>query len=239
MLTPAAAYADIADRLTALRAQASAAYRAYARDPGLVGPVGTHLAYWAAAYEVRAALAEQNPAFAQTLLPPAGAAYAAGPGLPLLPAGVRWAVDEARPDSLTLTVDVAGPLTLSVTAPGTTQPVAAVVSQGTSRATATVDAPADGLYYVFLTTAAVRLVTLLVPVQRAEFRRFRENSRALAFAWGRTLPRPHGPYSARLARLIGAEAAARTGQAALFAALAASAAAVPVADSPLAIYLHA
>jgi len=240
MLTPPPLYADVPARLAALEALVVAAYWRHARKPALHGPAGAHLMYWAAYYEALAALAENNPVFARTLLPGAGAGALAWPGvgLPLVPAGVLALVDKTRRNSISVTVDVAGPVTLSVLAPHATTPFAAVLTRTPTRASTTFDAPADGLYRLILSVGSTVLARVLVPVQRAEFRRFRENSRAQAHAFLGRKPRPHGAFKARLARIMAAEAAAQTGQPELFARLAASAAAVPTAPAPVALYPH-
>lgn len=210
MLTPVPPYAALPARLLALQAEALAAYVRHAKRPAVYGAAQKHLRLWAASYEARAAFAEQNPAFAQTLLP-AAAGLSAPNRLPLIPAGVRWAVDESAPNTVTLTVDVTGPVTLQVQPPVGASFAVVPVLQAT-RATATFAAPVDGLYAVTMSAGTVALTRLLVPVTRTEFGLFREQSRALAFAFKQHRPTPSSTYLAVLARLIGAEAAAQTGQ---------------------------
>ena len=234
MPTPAP-YDALPDRLAALQQQGTAAYLRHAAHPNR-GNDRAHLKLWAAAYEARAALAEQNPAFAQTLLP-AGTAPAAPDGLPLVPAGIAWAVDQpGAPGTVTLTIDVAGGPGLSVLAPGATAPFRPAVLAGPTRSTCTFPAPLDGLYAVTLDLAGTKLATLYVPVTRAEFRLFRADSRAGHFAFRLAPARPCAAYVARLARLVAAEAAARCGDAPLALALLASARAVPAAPAPTALY---
>lgn len=234
-MSPAALpYADLPARLQTLQAQQRAAYVYQARHPGT--QAGASLKLWAAVYEVRAALAEQNPAWAATQLPKWGQAVTAGVGLPLVPAGVWVALDEAGPGKITLSLAVAGPVTLTVLAPGATTPFSPLVVQQPTRATTIFDARADGIYRVTLTVGGVTLATLYVVVPRAEFRRFREYSRALYFGAGDTLPRPTELYCAFLARLVAAEAAARTGQPALAARLLDSARALPLPTRPVGLF---
>lgn len=235
MPTPAP-YDNLPARLLTVQAAAVAAYVRHARHPERVGADAAHRRHWATAYEARAALAEQNPAFAALLVAPTGSAPTPGAsGLPLLPAGVRWVVDQDGPGTVTLSVDVAGAVTLLVTPPNL--PAFAVVPVATAtRATATFAAPVDGLYRVALAVGGAALAVLYGLVTRTEIRLFREDSRAqrLAFA---PLPRPLSPaYLARLARLAGAEALARTGQPLAAAAALASIRALPAAPTPTGLF---
>lgn len=234
MLTPVPPYAALPARLLALQAEALAAYVRHAKRPAVYGAARKHLRLWAASYEARAAFAEQNPAFAQTLLP-AAAGLSAPNRLPLIPAGVRWAVDESAPNTVTLTVDVTGIVTFTVTAPGRV-PFAPPLTYAPTRATATFAAPVDGLYAVTLSAGKTILASLLVPVTRTEFGLFREQSRALAFAFKQHRPTPSSTYLAVLARLIGAEAAAQTGQKALALALLLALRGVRPAATPTALF---
>ena len=214
-----------------------AAFVRHAKRPGVYGPAQSHYTLWTQAYEVRAAFNEQNPAFAHTLLPATGQNDPLPNAWPLVPAGVRWAVDEAAPGTLTVTVDVAGPVSIQVVPPAPVAPFAATVTLAPTRAAATFPAVADGLYTLKLSVAGSVLATVYVPVSRAGFRRFREHSRALGF--GFRLPqatRPSEDYTATLARLIAHEAAAYTGQPALAARLLAAALAVPAPATPTALY---
>lgn len=214
------------------------AYVRHARRPDVVGPVAEHRKLWGAHYEARAAAADENPAFAATLLPRTGALTVAGPGLPVRPAGVRWAVDEAAPRTISLAIDVTGAITLSVQGPRSRVPFTPLVASGATRSTTVFDAAQDGLYTVRVLRAGSVMATLLIPVQRAAFARFRELSRALAFAFQTDRPRPTEEYDTLLALVIGAEAAAATGQADLFAELSAAALAVPLSSTPTALYPH-
>ncbi|GAC1589675.1 MAG: hypothetical protein NVS3B25_07450 [Hymenobacter sp.] len=230
-------YADLPARLLTLQAAAVAAYVRHAGHPNRVGASSAHRKLWGAAYEARAALAESNPATAQGLLPASGSSPLPH-ALPLVPAAVRWAVDESARNTVSLSVDVAGPVGVSVTAPGASTPLtpAPVVTLTPTRASTVFPAVADGLYRVTLTLGSTALAALLIPVSRAEFRLFREDSRALGFAFRSVVPAPSPTYRARLALLAGAEAAARTGQAALAASLLAAVRALPPAPTPPALY---
>lgn len=228
-------YADLPARLQTLQTQQRAAYVYQARHPGT--QPGASLKLWAAVYEARAALAEQNPAWAAAQLPALGQPVGvAGVGIPLVPAGVRYALDEAGPGKLTLSLEVGGPVTFSVLAPGATASFAPLVAQLPTRATTVFDARADGIYRVALTTGSVHLATLYVLVPRAEFRRFREYSRLLYFGAGDALPRPAGAYCGFLARLVAAEAACRTGQPELATRLLDSARALPAPTRPVGLF---
>ena len=154
-----------------------------------------------------------------------------------MPAGVRWAVDEAAPGTLTVTVDVAGGASLRVVPPAPLAPFLPTATLTPTRVTTTFPAVADGLYALVLMAGGSTLATVYVPVSRAGFRRFREHSRALRF--GFRLPQaatPSPEYTATLARLIAREAAAYTGQTALAADLLQAALAVPAPRTPIALY---
>lgn len=236
MLTPDP-YANLPDYLLALQGQAVAAYVRHATHPERVGTGTAHLKLWARAYEGRAALAEQNPAFAQTLLPTsAGTVMPGAVGLPLVPAAVRWAVDEASPGTVTLTMDIAGAVTVLVQPPNKTAAFNPVMVLGLTRATTIFAAAVDGLYLLTLSVGGSPLATLYVPVTRTETRLFREDSRALRFAFNPQPPRPTPTYLARLARLAGAEALAVTRQPTAAAALLASARALPPSTLPTGLY---
>jgi hypothetical protein len=133
-------------------------------------------------------------------------------------------------------VDVAGPVVLSVLAPGTSTPFTPQVTQLATRATTVFEARADGIYRILLTVGSTHLATLYVVVPRAEFRRFREHSRLLYFGATDTLPRPTGTYCGFLARLVAAEAAARTGQPDLASRLLDSARALPQPPRPVGLF---
>jgi hypothetical protein len=223
------------DPLALLQEDARLAYLRHAARPFVHGPAGEHLRLWAGLYEAKACLNEQNPAFAASLLRTGGFMPLVAPGLPVLPTGVRWAVDEEVPGTIKLAVDVAGGATFSVVPPGGTA-FAPTVTGLPTRASTTFPAKADGLYKVLISVGATTLATLYIPVMRAEFRRFRENSRALAFGFRAARPKPNDPYRQRLACIIAADAAAQTGQPALYAALMADALAIEQAPSPVALY---
>ena len=196
-----------------MQAAMLAAYVRHAKNPDRLGADTAHLKGWAQLYEARASLAEQNPAFAQTLLPATATGATTPPNsLPLAPAGVRWAVDQDGANTITLTVDVAGVVAMIVQPPSGLTPFSPPLTLAPTRATTTFAAPTDGLYFVTLTVGGHPIAKLYVPVTRAAFRQFREDSRYLGFAFRPSVPRPDATYLGRLARLIGAEALARTGQ---------------------------
>lgn len=228
----------LADSLALQEEAARLAYLRHAARPSVLGPAGEHLRLWASLYEARACLSEQNPAFAATLLPMGGFVPLAAPGLPVLPAGVRWAVDEDKPGTISLAVDVASPVTLSVLAPGATTAFTPTVVGLPTRASTTFPAKAEGLYQVVISLGATHLATIYVPVMRELFRRFRELSRALAFGFTSRRPRPTDNYQALLSCIITATAAAQTGQVALYAQLVTDALALEQAPSPVALYPH-
>lgn len=228
----------LADSLALLQEDARLAYLRHAARPFVHGPAGEHLRLWAGLYEAKACLNEQNPAFAASLLPKAGFMPLAAPGLPVLPTGVRWAVDDKDAlGAIKLTVDVAGGASFSVIPPGGSVFMPIVTGLPT-RASTTFPAKLDGLYQVLISAGSTTLATLYVPVMRAEFRRFRENSRALAFGFHASRPNFSGPYLKRRACIIAADASAQTGRPDLYAAHMASAAAIEQAPSPVALYPH-
>jgi hypothetical protein len=229
-------YAGLLERLNTLLLQASTALYLHASNPRVKGNDREHLRQWAAAHEVRTALLEQNPAFASQLLP-SYPSLAAINGLPLLPTGLRWAVDEkGAAGKLTFSAEVAG-VTFSVTAPDGKAFVPKPTALAT-RTVATFDAPLDGLYAVTLHVGSIRLAIVLVPVNRALLRALRRNNQQNAYAFRERLPDPNPAYVSRLARWIAADAAAATGQPSLYYLLSASAEAVPQAPTPIAIYPH-
>ena len=228
MALPAPTY-DLTARYAALQAQYVGDYVRHATRPAALGSVAAHAKHRAAAYEALAALAEQNPAFAQTLLPATGTS--AQPNtLPIVPAGVNVAVDQSGAGTVDVRVDVAGTLILSVRTPAglTLTPVLTAAATGSS---ATFAAPTDGLYALTITVAGQLLTTLYVPVARAAYRLLREDSRAAGYGDHPALPSPSATYAERLAILIAAEAAARTGQAALATRLLAAALTLPPASA--------
>lgn len=234
MLTPLPPVYDLTARLDSLRAQYVADFVRHARRPSALGSVAAHFKHWAAAYEALAALAEQNPAFAQSLLPKEDG-YPVPNSLPVVPAGVLWEVDKAGPNTLTVTVDVAGGCAIQVSPP-LGPAFAATVTTTPTRTTATFPAAADGLYGLVLRVGTSRLAALWVPVARGEHRLLREDCRALGFGYRNVLPTPSPELAERLACLIGAEAAARTNQPALARTMLAAARAVPPAPTPTGIY---
>lgn len=226
-------------RLNALRAKSIAALVRHARDPRRFGASDEHERYWFACNAVRYALAEGNTVFAGSLLPATGEAARVGEGLPVLPTGVRWAVDEAAPGTVTLTVDVAA--AAGVTArvePPETGPFVPVVAAGPTRLTTTFTAPDDGIHIVsFFAGGTTPLFRVYVPVTRALFRSLREDSRQLAYSFRRALPPAADPVQRlRLALLIAGESAAQTRQLEVAVAAHERAEALPQAPAPTAIY---
>jgi hypothetical protein len=234
LLTPLPPVYALTARLDSLRAQYVADFVRHARRPNVAGTVAAHFKHWAAAYDALAALAEQNPAFAQTLLP-AAEGYPLPNSLPVVPSGVLWEVDKTSPGTLTVTVDVAGALTLRVIPPTGSDFIPALVVTPTRTAT-TFLAVADGLYGLVLAVGSTRLATVWVAVCRAEHRLLREDARALGYGYRNATPTPSDELAERLACLIGAEAAARTGQPELSRTMLAAARAVPHAPTPTGLF---
>lgn len=231
---------ELPDLVLLLEEQARQAYVRHVRQPRIRGNDTEHRRLSAAAYEARVALAERNPVFAASLLPYRGTLPIPGDGLPQYPAGLRWEVAAAS-KQVKVTVDVAGAVTFELIAPAAlAASIRLNVSTTPTRTTLLFDAPSDGLYALRMRVGATRLATLYVPVTRDEQRRFRENSRALAFAFrADKLPRPNAPYHSRLALLMGMRAAALTGQPDLFVRLAAAAATIETPPAPIALYPNA
>ncbi|GGG60600.1 hypothetical protein [Hymenobacter glacieicola] len=205
-------------RLATLHARATAAYVRHATRPAVHGAWDEHLRTWQLAYEARAAFNDGNPVFSGMLLP-SEATQTAGTvtGLPLLPTGVRWELDAPKAGMLTITADVAAAQGVTATVIRPDKSEHQVVSTvAATRTTLIASAPVDGIYTVTLKAMGGPLATLLIPVQRTVFRRFREDSRALGYAFRATLPPPPTPaMRLRLALSIGAESAAHTGNAPL------------------------
>jgi hypothetical protein len=226
-------YADLPARLAALDAQEGSAYLRHAR--GYAGADTAFLKLFTLRYELRAALAEQNPAFAATLLPVSGASAPAGVGLPLLPAGILLRVDAERAGYVTITLDVAGPAALIVTPP--VGPAFAVaLAAAPTRQTAAFKAPLDGVYALHLAAQGASLGTVYVVVSRREYALFRELSRALAFGFRPSPPRPSDDYLEMLACLVFAEASAQVGNPTRATQMLAAARAVTQAETPVGIY---
>ena len=228
MATTAPTY-DLTARYAALQAQYVGDFVRHANQPAALGSVAAHEKHHAAAYEALAALAEQNPAFAQSLLPTVGTS-ALPNTLPAIPAGVLVAIDQSGAGTVDVAIDVAGPLTLTVLTPAGTTLTPALTSTAT-RTTTTFAALADGLYTLALSVSGAALLTLYVPVARAAYRLLREDSRATGYGDHPALPTPSPVYAERLAVLIAAEAAARTGLGALSRLLLAAAVAIPPASA--------
>lgn len=201
---------DPAARLLAARARADAAYLRHATHPNYAGVDVAFERLWGQWLEGKCALAESNPTYGAALLG-SPSPVAVGVGLPLLPAAVRWAVDEAAPGTVSLTVDVAGGVGVSVTPPSGPAFTPAVTTAPT-RATTTFNAAVDGLYLVTLTAGGSVVARLYVPVTRREFSLLREDSRHQRHQFSHTTtPRLTPQMRLRLALLRGAECAAHSG----------------------------
>lgn len=229
-------------RLSTLTARCVAAYVRHARRPAVQGATDEHLRYWGSAYAARAAINDGNPVFAATLLPQPGGELPIAGGLPLLPSGVRWVVDEAAPGRVTVTVDVVASagVQATVTPPATeadTAPPVVMVQVAPTRTTLSFAAPADGLYLVALRTTGGPLATLCIPVQRRAFRQFREQVRHHGYAFRAAQPPLLDRATRlRLALLAGAESAATTNQTTLADTLRHRAEQLPTPPTPTALY---
>lgn len=227
------------DNLAKRQDEARVAHLRHAARPHVLGPAATAYALWRKFYEARAALRDNNPAFAAKLLPVLVPVASRTSGLPLLPAGVRWEVD-ATPGTVTVTMDISGVARLEVVPPDGGAVLTPAVQTGATRQTFNFPALGDGLYRMSLFAAGTRVATVYVPVQRARFRDFRELSRALAFDFEPTQnPVASESYSEMLAVLYACDDAAATGQPDLFAELAQVADEIEKAATPIALYPRA
>ena len=232
MLTPAQ---------SALAEHARRHYAAFAQRPYVLGNWSSFFALWARGYEAKSALAERNQSFANAILPASGDPLSINPqGVPETPRAVRWVLDELRPGTATVRLDVSGAVTATLIAPFAAAPVPLVASLvEATRSTFTFPAALDGLYALRLVAGTSVLATLYIPVMRGEWKRLREYSRQSAYQFSAIRPAPSPAFAAHLALLGLAEAAARTGQPVLFATLAAYLAARPSAPSPVALFPRA
>jgi hypothetical protein len=226
------------DRLATLRAQGIAALVRHSRDPRRFGAAETHERLWFAANAARYALAEGNTVLAGRRVPNTGTGLPVGEGIPLLPAGTRWAVDETTAGTVTLTLDIAAIAGATATVrPPEGFSFTATASSVPTRTTITFAAPLDGVYTVALLVGKITIAKVLVPVTRALFRLVREDSRAQASAFRRLQPpAPSAAQRLRLALLVCAESAVQTGQQSLANTLLGAAAAVPAPALPTALY---
>ena len=226
---------------SALTEHARRHYAAWAARPYVLGNWGSFFALWARGYEAKAALAERNQSFANSLLPAGGDPLTTSPqGLPETPRAVRWVLDELRPGTATVRLDVTGAVTATLTAPFAAAPLPLVASLvEATRSTFTFPAALDGLYAISLVAGTATLATLYIPVMRGEWKRLREYSRQSAYQFSAIRPAPSAAFTAHLALLGLAESAARTGQPVLFATLAAYLAARPSAPTPVALFPRA
>ncbi|TGE29795.1 hypothetical protein [Hymenobacter metallicola] len=216
---------------------------------------GTDTAYrvaWVRLYKTRNAAAEQNlhlvratlatpaPATAFATQPATSPLSLLAPGLPAPAPGVYYLVDSPTAGTMTVIVDMANADTSAVTclvfAPKATKGLVASVTTTPQRLTFTAPVSKDGIYRLEISLSGSPLATLYVPVQREQFRVFAAEIRNLALTMGDRAARIDEGWLSRAARLIGVEAAARTGNPALATALAASAAALPGAPTPTALY---
>lgn len=229
MLTPAQ---------SALAEHARRHYAAFAQRPYVLGNWSAFFALWARAYEAKAALAERNQAFANSILPAGGDQLSATPqGVPESPRAVRWVLDELKPGTATVRLDVTGAVTATLRAPfaAAVLPLTATLVEAT-RSTFTFPAALDGLYSLQLVAGTSVLATLYIPVMRGEWKRLREFSRQSAYQFNATRSAPNAAFCTHLSLLGMAEAAARTGQPVLFATIAAYLAARPAASTPVALF---
>lgn len=225
------------DNLSAQIEEARIYYVRYCRRPFIEGNWASWRGLSRRSYEAAACLREQNPVVAAQLLPPNGVAVNGFPGLPLLPSGIRFAVDDAdeRPNSIKLTVDAGGVVSMTVQPPNSTTTFLPIVTLTPTRASTVFDAPADGLYIVRLTVGTTTLTTVMVPVYRAEALKFRERSRLLGFQLHAANPRSNEAYDEHLALLYGLNAAGYTSQPVLFARLQAALAVLSAIPYPVAV----
>jgi hypothetical protein len=192
---------------------------------------------WRRHYEARAALADQNPTFAAKLLPNIAPVGSGLPGLPVVPAGIRWAVDARTPNTLSVAVDIAGTISITVQPPNKAAALTPTIIAGATRQRTTFPAVADGIYKLTVTSGGAVLATLFVPVQRKRFLAFRELSRVLAFDFtANKTPAEYDTYCEMLALLYSAEAAAATGQLDAYYEIVALADALKKAPSPIALF---
>jgi len=215
-----------------------AAHVKHAGGPSVANRFSLAYALWRIFYEARAALRDQNPGFAKKLLPKKGLVLTAL-GFPMIPAGVRAAVDDTAPGTITVTVDVSATLTVRVTPPGSTTAQTLPALPGATRQTLTFPALVDGLYELTLLVGGSKLATIYVGVLRARMRDFRELSRHLAFDFkpGHN-PKSTDDYDELLAVLYAADAAAATSQTSLFYQLADEADAITKSPKPTALFPH-
>lgn len=194
---------------------------------------------WRKYYEAKATLNDQNPAFAAKLLPKNAPLVGRVLGFFPIPAGVYWEVDKVVRGTVALTVDIAATVTVEVTPPDGSAKQNPVVTPTATRQSTTFSARVDGLYAVRIKAGTTTLTTLYVPVMRARFLDFRELSRYLAFDFklGQNPPATDD-YSEMLAVLYAADAAAATGQTALYAELEQTAAELNKAPKPVALFSH-
>lgn len=227
-------YSGLQERLNTLLLRASTAFYLHASNPRVKGNDAESLRQWCAAQEVRNLFVEQNPAVAAKLLP-TSPSLAAINGMPLVPAGIRYVVDETTPGMVDLSVEVPG-VTFVVEAPGIA-PFSPTVVDLPTRTSAVFAANFDELYTVKILAAGKRVATILVPVNRALLSALREHNRQGAYQFKNRLPDPQPEYVALLAFWIAANDAAATGQSQLYYDLiAASEKVVPRAPRPTAVY---
>ena len=226
---------------SALAEHARRHYAAWAARPYVLGNWGSFFALWARGYEAKNALAARNQSFANSILPAGGDQLPLpAQGVPESPRAVRWALDEARPGTVTVRLDVSGAVSATLINPLSPTPLALVASLvEATRSTFTFPADRDGLYAIKLVAGTSVLATLYIPVMRGEWKRLREYSRQSAYQFSAIRPAPSAAFTAHLALLGLAEAAARTGQPVLFATIAAYLAARPSAPTPTALFPRA
>jgi len=228
-------YSGLIERFNTLLLRTSTAYFLHAQNPSVKGNDAESLRQWCAVQEVRNLLAERNPLVAGTLLPNQPG-LALVNGLPLVPAGVRFVVDENDPYTVDFAVELAG-VTFKVDVPGQPQRTPAV-SAAATRTSTTFAARVDELYTVRLYAGSSLVTTILVPVNRAILRALREHNRQGAYQFLERLPEMQEKYRSLVAIWIAANDAAATGQSKLYYDLIAAAAPLLVVPRPTAVYPH-
>lgn len=227
------------DNLAQLQEDVRQAHLRHSRSRAVGGRFSNAFQRWRTHFEAKAALRDQNPAFAAKLLPSLAPTAPPALGFFVLPAGIRWAVDEDSPNTINLSVAVAGTVTMQVTPPAGNLPFAASVMPGPFRQLTTFSARLDGLYRVAISAGGAPLAIIYIPVQRARFLDFRELSRYLRFDFvvSHTSAAP-APYAEMLAVLYAADASAATGQTSQFYQLADVAAQLEKAPRPIALSIR-
>lgn len=220
-----------------MQEEARRAYLCDVRQPHVQGNDKQCRRLWFARYAAKAAAHDQNPVFAAKILPTTVYVMVASAGLPLHPAGVRYVVDDTAPDTMSVSVEVAGPVSMTLISPVPgTLPQVATPTYLPTRAMAIFAVLPDGIYILQIAIGAQQVASIQVLVQRANFRAFRERVRLLAYDFrGGKLPLPDENTMLLLALMMAAEAAAQTSQKDLCMQLYTAASLVEHAPTPVAI----